>query len=65
MPLQVMYRKAFPFQTYLALVIISIGIILTCGTELELSLIGVGIAICSTFMQNLQTIFGEKSALNP
>jgi len=47
-------------QTYLALVIISVGIVLTCGTELELSILGVCLGIMSTFMTNLQTIFGKN-----
>jgi len=55
-----MYGKSFSPQTYLALLIISIGIVLTCGTELELSALGVMTAVSSTFMQNLQTIFGKN-----
>ena len=57
---KLMYGKSFSGQTYFSLVIISVGIILTCGTELDLSLVGVAIGVASTFMQNLQTIFGKR-----
>lgn len=57
---RLMYGKNFSGQTYFSLVIISMGIILTCGTELDLSLVGVAIGVASTFMQNLQTIFGKR-----
>jgi len=56
---KVLHGKSFPAQTYLALLVISVGIVLTCGTEVELSLLGVLMGVLSTFMTNLQTIFGK------
>lgn len=38
---------------------VQVGIVLTCGTEVELSLLGVLMGVLSTFMTNLQTIFGK------